>query len=364
MGQIRKRGKVYQIRYYRNGSRIEETTEFTKYEDARDLLRDRENDISKGVAVTAQSIKLTFDDAAKDVINDYKMNRRRSTPELERRITKHLTPVFGGRRLSAISTSDLRAFVTKRLEAKAAPAEINRELAIVRRAFHLAENAERYHGRVPSFPMLEEDNVRTGFFDKDMVADVLAKLPEPEQAVVTFAYHVGWRVQSEILPLEWRQVDRKAYTVRLDAGRTKNKAGREVDFSENTELRDLFDGLWREHEALKAAGAITARVFTRAGRPIKTFRKTWATACENAGYPGRLLHDLRRSAVRNMVRRGVADTVAMQVTGHKTRSVFDRYNITSKADVRAALADHPTGTNRGDKTPNASSDAKTNRQVS
>jgi integrase len=366
MGQLRKRGTFYQIRYYRAGQRIEESTGFTKYDEARELLKQREGDISKGVPISATSTRLTFDDAVADVVNDYKTNGQRSTPELERRIRLHLTPVFGGRRLSMLTTSDLRAFVALRLTAKASPAEINRELAIVRRAFKLAIKAERYHGRVPSFPMLAEDNVRTGFFDREMLSAVLAKLPAPEQAVVTFAYLVGWRVQSEILPLEWRQVDRKACTVRLDAGRTKNKRGRVVNFSDNAELRDLFGTLWREHDALQARGTLSPFVFHRSGRRIKTFRKTWATACEAAGYPGRILHDLRRSAVRNLVRSGVPDTVAMKITGHRTRSVFDRYDISSEADVRLGLGrlEGASGTNRGDNRLAASADANTKHQIS
>ena len=110
MGEIRKRGAFYQIRYYRNGQRIEETTDKTRYDEARHLLRDREGDISKGVPITAKSTRLTFDDAVKDVINDYAINGKKSKDTVERRSTLHLTPVFGGRTLASITTADVRAF--------------------------------------------------------------------------------------------------------------------------------------------------------------------------------------------------------------------------------------------------------------
>src|SRR5688572_28200499 len=100
MGQIRKRGRVYWIRYYRNGQRFEESAETDKYETARDLLRDKEGDIAKGIPVSPRSTKLTFDEAAKDVIADYTINGKRSKEDLERRITLHLEPVFSGRRLN------------------------------------------------------------------------------------------------------------------------------------------------------------------------------------------------------------------------------------------------------------------------
>lgn len=335
MGQIRKRGRVYWIRYYQNGRRIEESAESTKYEDARDLLRKREAAVSSGIPITARSIRLTFDDAVADVVADYRTNGKRSIDCIERRIRLHLAPTFKGRKLSSITTADLRAFSARRLADEASPAEINRELAIVRRAFRLAIEADKYHGRVPKFPMLQERNTRTGFFDDAMVAAVLEHLPEAVRPVVRFAYITGWRVQSEILPLEWRHVDQKVEEIRLEPGTTKNQAGRVFPFTDA--LRALLSELWAEHEALKQRGVICARVFHRNGRPIKGFRGAWATACTNAGLPGRIPHDLRRSAVRNMERAGLSRSVAMQLTGHKTEAVYRRYAITSEADLREGV---------------------------
>jgi integrase len=365
MGELRKRWKTWWIRYYRDGQRIEEPAGHD-YEEARRLLKNREGAIAKGTPITKESVRLKFDDAIADVIADYKVNKKRSTPELERRIKLHLKPYFGGRKLSSITTADLRAFTAQRLDAKASAGEVNRELAIVRRAFRLAVKSERYYGRVPSVEMLTEDNIRTGFFDDAMVAAVRAKLPTALQDVVTFAYITGWRVQSEVLSLEWRQVDRKGHTITLEPGTTKNRKGRVLDFSQHQGLRELIDRLWTEHEALKEKGTICPFVFHRRGRRVKTFRKAWANACDAVGYTGRILHDLRRSAVRNLVRSGVPDTVAMKITGHKTRAVFDRYDITSAADVREGLGrlENAVGTVGGDRSAHASADANTKREIS
>ena len=347
MGQIRKRGAFYQIRYYRNGQRIEEATGFTTYNEARNLLKDREGDIAKGVPITAKSTRLTFDDAAKDVVTDYAVNGKKSKGHVERRIALHLTPTFGGRTLSSITAADVRAFAAKRLEAEASPAEINRELAILRRAFRLASEGDKYHGRIPKIRMLQEHNVRSGFFDDAMVADVVAQLPAALQPVVKFAFVTGWRVQSEVLPLEWRHVDRKGGEVRLDPGTTKNQAGRVFPFTDT--LRTLLEALWAEHEALQGKDKLCPYVFQRNGRQIRDLRKAWADACEAAGYPGKLLHDLRRSAVRNMERRGLSRSVAMQLTGHKTEAVYRRYAITSEADLREGVdrLNDVAGTNHG-----------------
>jgi integrase len=77
-------------------------------------------------------------------------------------------------------------------------------------------------------------------------------------------------------------------------------------------------------------------VFHRNGRPIKSLRRAWKTACEDAGRPGLLRHDLRRSAVRNLERAGISRSVAMKLTGHKTEVVYRRYAIVAEGDLREA----------------------------
>lgn len=347
MGQIRKLGKVYWIRYYSGGRRLEENAHTSKWEEARDLLRTREAAVSNGVAITPRSIKLSFEDAVADVLTDYRVNGKRSADWVDRRIRLHLTPAFKGRRLSTINTADLRTFVERRLADKASAAEINRELAIVRRAFRLAVESEKYHGRTPKIPMLQERNTRQGFVDDVMVTAILDHLPEAVRPVVRFAYITGWRITSEVLPLEWRHVDQKAEEIRLEPGTTKNQAGRTFPFTDA--LRELVAGLWAEHEALKAKGVICRSVFHRNGKPIKGFRASWAKACTAAGLPGRIPHDLRRSAVRNMERAGLSRSVAMQLTGHKTEAVYRRYAITSEADLREGVDRlNTTGKKRGE----------------
>jgi integrase-like protein len=97
------------------------------------------------------------------------------------------------------------------------------------------------------------------------------------------------------------------------------------------------EGLWARHEALEKQGILTPLVFCRhRGQRIRSFWKRWTTACKGAGCPGRIPHDFRRTAVCHLNRAGVTETVAMTITGHKTRSVFDRYDITSEEDLAEA----------------------------
>ncbi len=102
-------------------------------------------------------------------------------------------------------------------------------------------------------------------------------------------------------------------------------------------LRTVLEALWAEHKALEKQGTICRYVFHRNGRRIKSLRGAWAVACAAAGYPGRIPHDLRRSAVRNMERAGLSRSVAMQLTGHKTEAIYRRYAITSEADLREGV---------------------------
>ena len=113
MGQLRRRGAVWWIRYYRNGKRYEESFGSDKKHAAIELLKLREGDGAHRLPVTPAIGRLRFGRAA-DVLNDYRTNGKRSLDEVERRITKHLTPFFGGRRMASLTTADVRAYIAKR----------------------------------------------------------------------------------------------------------------------------------------------------------------------------------------------------------------------------------------------------------
>lgn len=340
MGQIRKRGGVYWIRYYRNGRRFEESARTDSYKVAADLLKTYEGDIAKGMPMSAAIGRLRFEDAAADVQADYRINGKRSLHDLTIRIDKHLSPYFAGRRMNSITTADVRAYVKARMDEKPAPAPatINRELSALRRMFTLAVKGGKLLVR-PHIPMLAERNVRTGFFERAMFEAVRAALPEPLRPIATFAYLTGWRM-SEILSLQWRHVDLQAGTVRLDPGTTKNRDGRLFPFGDHLpELRTLLEAQRKATTALEQrADVICPWVFHRAGKRVKSLRGAWTAACETAGCPGMLRHDFRRTAVRNLERAGVSRSVAMQLTGHRTEAVYRRYAIVSESDLGEGLA--------------------------
>lgn len=378
----------YWIKYYRSGLPYRESAGSVKESDAKRLLRLREGDIAKGIAITPKMGKVTIDELLEDVKNDYRMNGKSSIRTLQMRCDKHLLPFFGGRKAASISTADVREFIVmrqagrasaeeierelttlqenhaaavsaiqraglrgrelrKRLglakrswlqavsEAKrkagATNGEIHRELATLKRAFNLGLQSKKIMEK-PHLPMLEENSVRQGFFEPEAFKVILAHLAEHVRPVIRFAYITGWRTLSEILPLEWRQVDFRSGRVRLDPGTTKNRDGREFPFTH--ELRALLEEQKAKNEILqKEQGILSPYVFTYEGKPFKSYKRSWATACRKCGLTGKIPHDFRRTTVTNLVRAGIPERVAMQMTGHKTRSVFERYNIVSQGDL-------------------------------
>jgi integrase len=206
-----------------------------------------------------------------------------------------------------------------------------------------ARGGRRQDHDAPEDRHAEEDNVRTGFFERHHFDAMLRHLHDELRPVVQFAY-ITDRRKNEVLTLEWRQVDMQAGVVRLEPGTTKNGKGREFPFTRD--LRALLEGQLADHERLKKQGTVVPWVFYRmvakgrrgkkSPRPIISYLKAFKTACKKAGCPGRLPHDFRRSAVRNLTRAGVPQSVAMKMTGHKTDSVFRRYDIVSPDDLRIA----------------------------
>lgn len=301
VGEIILRGRIYYIRYCRGRRRLE-TTKSTNRDEAEKQLRKRLTAKDAGVSPDAAVGKLTIKEATDDVITDYKTNGRKSLRDVTAKTALHLLPFFGERRrMTSITTADLRLFIAERQEAGAKAAEINRELAILRRAFNLAVQAGRLLAK-PHFPMLKERNTRTGFLERDQIHRICSALETTETAddgrkkagelanVVRFAFATGWRTASEVLPLQWRHVDWNVRTVRLDPGTTKNGEGRSFPFT--AEIEKVLKEQLAIHENLKNAGTIcplcsiaTASASPTSAPPGRTpakppaVRERWCMTC-------------------------------------------------------------------------------------
>jgi integrase len=329
---ITREGEILWLKYYdRNGKPIRESTGSTKDSDAKRLLKRREGEISSGKLPGIYFDRVKFDELAEDFLSDYRINGK---DVVRAKLSiKHLKPEFEGMRVTAITTPKIKSFIERRLAEGAANATINRELAALKRMLNIgAKQTPPRVDKVPYIPMLKENNVRKGFFEHDQFLALRDAMPEHLKGFVTFGYKVGWRI-SEISNLTWSQVDLKQGIVRLEAGETKNHEARTVYLDD--ELQEIFG---QQRKLRKKMGTALPYVFLNQDGVdrVKRFDKAWRTACKKAKIGVRLFHDFRRTAVRNMVRAGVPERVAMMISGHKTRAVFDRYNIVSDADLRLA----------------------------
>ena len=269
---------------------------------------------------------LTFDILAKAYWEDYVLQRYRSLNTARGRVD-HLRAVFGGWLIEKITSDEVRNYQLLRRKRGVETSTINRETSALGRMFQLAVRRGQVD-RMPIFPKrLEENPPREGFFEHAEYVKVRAHLPAPYQDVLDFAYYSGWRKQ-EILGLTWREIDLNGGVIRLSARRSKTKTGRLLPISPPLQVVLIRRARHGQSEH--------ARVFHREDVPVRTWRTARRDACRHAEIPHRVLHDCRRTAARNLIRAGVPERVAMLLTGHKTRAVFDRYNIVNEQELLTA----------------------------
>ena len=303
---------------------------------------------------------LTFQDAAAMVVTDFEVNEKKSLTDVRGRL-KHLTAFFGGLKLSQVTTALVKAYVKHRRseerivsrertilnaddtatvvpEIRRTPsnAQINRETQVLGRMFSLAKHDDRIIHR-PHIPKLKEPRQpRKGFFEYAEFVTVRDQLDPHLRNIVEFEYVTGWRIETEVLPLVWRQVDFLAGEVRIDDPRsTKNEEARVFPFTDD--LRRVLKAQWKLTEHLHAESVFCHVAGMRAGQRVSYggFYKAWRRAIRGAGVT-RVPHDFRRTAIRNLERDGVPRSVAMAMVGQKTEDVYRRYAIVDEAMIREA----------------------------
>ena len=152
------------------------------------------------------------------------------------------------------------------------------------------------------------------------------ELPDHQKLILVIGYHLGMR-RGEILKLRWDEVDWDANQIRLEKKQTKGRKARNAPLY--GELRAWFE------LAYSARDPKCPLIVSWKGHGITEVKTAWQKARERAGVPALLIHDLRRTAVRNMIRAGVSEKRAMEISGHKTNSMFKRYDITDERDIQA-----------------------------
>lgn len=316
---------------------------------AQELLKKRYAEIINGeFSVGSDAEHLRYEDLRAGLLRYYEVNGKKSLLTAKDGKTKylsglnHLDKFFAGRYYALdITASVAEEFKLHRVQEGAKNANVNRSLGLLRQMFHVGlENEKLKPIHVPKIKMLPEPPPRQGFLEPQDFPRLYEALPQYLRPVVVLGFFTGMRL-GEIQNLRWKSIDLIEGEIHLSEEETKTGFRRTVPLPGKVlELLRI--------ERSKRPNAEYA--FSPDGsRPLGSFRKTWNRACIAAGlgqteeqengkrkYRGLVFHDLRRSAIRHLVRSGVSEHVATAISGHRTLSVFKRYDITSGRDLRDA----------------------------
>jgi len=345
-GSIYLRGRIYWIGFMdpNTGMQINESSRSTKRKVANKLLKKRQGEV-----VTDQFVpgvdKIMVAELCDGVVEDYE-TKEQDTLDKAERSSKRIKAFFGGIRAADHASLSKRIvkYIKQRRAEGAENSTINRELAFLKRAYNLGVEQKKINlSHVPHIEMLPEKNVRQGFFEYAEFVAVRDAALDWFKPVVVFAYYVPWRKEN-VLELQWQYVDLENELISIPAEETKNEKAIRVVLE--GELLEMLQDLYEKRSDL------CPFVFTHDGKQTKDPRHAWHNSCVAVGlgrwveaerkgkkvkvYQGKLFHDLRRTGVRDHIRSGTTERVVMEISGHKTRSTFDRYNITSEQDLREA----------------------------
>lgn len=350
IGKVRG-SRFFYIWYYDNvGKQHRESTRSELRSVAQEMLNQRLAAMGRGEKSPTEIKNIRYEDMRQILIDHYREEKVGTLVEEKqedgtvkvyphKRNLKVLDEFFAGMRLDQINTDVLRAFRKNRREKDMIDdSTINRNLSILRRMINLTIQERKLQFAKPYFPMVSEvGKVRKGFVTPEQFDKLMSELPNHLKPYALFLYEDVSRTTAA-KDIRWSWVDLKEGVTDIPEEITKTGAPQTLPLS---------------HELIK----MLKKQFRQDDAPVfdtTNFRKKFQQACVAAGlgkitkmvspkgykwekYEGVIPHDFRRSGIRNMVRAGVPEKVAMSISGHKTRAVFDRYNITSTDDVKDAI---------------------------
>jgi integrase len=365
-GRIWQIGRIWWVQFYQHGRKIRESSGSDKESVAKKLLKRRLSEVELGVHRPTR--RLRYEDIRDAFLADYVVKRRRSLrfdaagqPRPLDKV-KRLDSYFSGFRVEDIDSDSLAKFVAQLQKQGKQNGTINRSLSALRRMFSLAKKQGKLRD-TPYFEMLPESQARSGFFEPAQYQALLNALPDYLQPVLTIAFSTAAR-SGEVRSIRWSQVDFLNDVIRLDAEQTKANTARQIPI-----FGELKKTLLAQYAKRRPDCEFVCFRITKAGHAVRIgdFRKIWQRTCATIGlgqfvqaidrqgnpmfapprgprskakpkmiYKGLLVHDLRRSGVRNLVRSGVSPNVARAISGHKTAEIFSRYDITSERDLKDA----------------------------
>lgn len=256
----------------------------------------------------------------------------------------HLIRHLGDRVAAQLTPDDVVRYRAERMKEVTCrgrsprPATMNREQALLRALLNHAVRCGRLEKNpISETAMLKEENIRTVVFDEESFSVLLDSADPHFRAILLTAFDTGMRLK-EVLKLQRPWLDLRARRLAIPAEYTKGEKARSIYLTSRTvaalQSLPVVDG--------------TPYLFVNpaTGTRWKNTSRMWRRAKERAGRSEAWFHDLRRSFVTNARRRGIPEKVVMEISSHKTRSVFDRYNIVEERDVAEAATLYEQGAER------------------
>ena len=337
-------GKIYQhpksrflwMQYFYKGKRCRESSGETEPKKAARKLKDRLAEIRMdrtGKVDFVPNSQLRVRDLLDALEGDYKLREVKSPA-----VQSHLKPLrdaLGNIRAKNLTAEMVDRYIGVRLQDRR-KATVNRETQLLGQAFRLAIERKKLRTAPKIRRLSEKGNERSGFFEKPDFEALVEQLPDYLQDFTRFGFLTGWR-KGEIASLVWSDLDMDARIMILRGQEAKNGHSRKVPLE--GELWEIIERRCNARQNKQPDGTVgfSQHVFHREGKPIGDYRKAWASASKRASLEGRLFHDFRRTAARNMRRAGVSEKVIMDLLGHRTTSMFLRYSITDETDLREAV---------------------------
>jgi integrase len=329
-------GRVWWIEFYQEGQRKRERIGPNKAA-AKQRLRELLSARAEGRYIKKNpDAKTAFRELATWYLDLVEVKAKRSYDRDRRSIGKML-PIFGDKLLKDIGPALVESYKHQRLNEQSyrdhltKPATVNRELACLKTIFSKAmRNGKAEVNPTKGVKLLKENNERKRVLSQEEYLRLLSYCPEYLVPIVKTAYYTGMR-RGEILKLTWDKVDLQEGFLHLQPEDCKTDEGRDIPLT--AELVAMLKAVPR--------GLPGIRVFTRDGEPINCVREGFESACRKAGIADFTFHDLRHTFINNKRLEGHDYFRIMAATGHKTLSVFKRYNTVTRKELRALVEGTP-----------------------
>lgn len=334
-GHVYRRGSTWWGCLWRDGRRVRESLKTSDRALAERRFSRLKRSRERGDYLAPKQRRVSVGELLDDLMVHLELKAAASA----KKAASHLKAVraeLGHLRAATLETAQVERLQAQWLSEGLAPATVNRRSELLRQAFNLAaKRGPAKVAAVPYIPALPVSNARQGFLNRADFEALRAELADEDvRDFVDWSYWTGMR-PGETRQLTWAMLDREAQTLTLAPGADKIRRGRVVAIA-----GPLDEILARRIERRRLDCALVFHRVTkgRPGQPVLDIRKGWAAAVKAAGLaPGLTPYDLRRTAIRNMIRGGTDIAVAMKISGHRTRSTFDRYNIVDETDVLSAV---------------------------